>query len=51
MSQSLLRVGAMAALIVVLIAAAMITLDHRTFPMSGIGTLKCYTTSGAQKPC
>ena len=40
--------GAVAAMLTVTI---FLTRSHATFSMSGVGSLKCYTTSGVQKPC
>jgi hypothetical protein len=47
MRRILLAVISIAALIGILIATVAITLSHGTFPLAGVGTLKCYT---AEKP-
>jgi len=41
-------VGAVA---VMLAVTVLLTRSHATFPMSGVGSLKCYTTAGIQKAC
>ena len=41
-------VGTVAAMLAV---TMLLTRSHATFPMSGVGSLKCYTTAGTQKPC
>jgi hypothetical protein len=41
-------VGTVAAMLVVTL---LLTRSHATFPMSGVGSLKCYTTAGIQKAC
>jgi len=41
-------VGTVAAMLAV---AVLLTRSHVTFPMSGVGSLKCYTTAGIQKAC
>jgi hypothetical protein len=50
MRRRMLAIVPLIALIVILIAAVAITLSHETFPMSGVGTLKCYTAQ-MQHPC
>jgi hypothetical protein len=34
---------------VMLTVTIVLTLSHATFPMSGVGSLKCYVTSGIEK--
>ena len=52
MTRNVLRpvalVGTVAAMLVVTL---LLTRSHATFPMSGVGSLKCYTTAGIQKAC
>ena len=36
---------------VMLTVTIVLTLSHATFPMSGVGSLKCYVTSGIEKTC
>jgi predicted small integral membrane protein len=40
--------GTVAAMLAVMM---LLTYSHATFSMSGIGSLKCYTTDGVQKAC
>ena len=40
--------GTVAAMLTVTIV---LTLSHSTFSMSGVGSLKCYATTGIQKAC
>jgi hypothetical protein len=42
MKQSTLAVVQLAAAVGLLIAATFVTLSYQTFPMNGVGTLKCY---------
>jgi hypothetical protein len=39
------------ALTAVLTLTIFTTPSHATFPMGGVGGLKCYTTDGSQKTC
>jgi len=41
-------VGAVVAMLTITI---FLTRSHATFSMSGVGSLKCYTSSGIQKAC
>lgn len=34
-----------------LIGTTLLTLSHVTVSLSGVGSLKCYTTTGMQKAC
>ncbi len=55
MGQLLLLLGKLAALIAVigvpLVLAFALALSHATFPMTAIGTLKCYFANGVQHTC
>ncbi len=55
MGQLLLLLGKMAGLIALIVVPLALTftltLSHATFPMSGIGPLKCYFVNGVQHPC
>jgi hypothetical protein len=46
--QSMALFGTVAAMLTVTIV---LTLSHATFPMSGVGSLKCYATAGIEKAC
>jgi hypothetical protein len=46
--QPVALLGTVAAMLTVTIV---LTLSHSTVSMSGVGTLKCYATSGIQKAC
>jgi uncharacterized membrane protein len=52
MKRYMLRPVALAGAVAAMLAVTVIlTRTHATFPMSGIGSLKCYTTAGLEKAC
>jgi hypothetical protein len=40
--------GTVAAMLAIMV---LLTCSHATFSMTGIGSLKCYTSDGVQKAC
>jgi hypothetical protein len=52
MKRNLLQPVALFGTVAVMLTVTMVlTLSHATFPMSGVGRLKCYVTSGIEKTC
>jgi hypothetical protein len=52
MNRDTLRpVALVATVATMLIATTLLTLSHVTVSLSGVGSLKCYTTTGIQKAC
>ena len=52
MSRDVLRPVALFGTVAGMLAlTVLLTYSHVTFSMSGVGSLKCYTTAGIQKAC
>jgi hypothetical protein len=52
MKRNLLQPVALFGTVAVMLAVTIVlTLSHATFPMSGVGSLKCYVAGGIEKAC